>query len=350
MNSVRSNLIPKANQRLQRWRTWNSVKKSFELVRKAEGFTHNESDVTAIIIGRDSSYFLKENIEHLFSIGVAHIVYVDNLSSDSSIETALSFENITVVVTSAEWSRYQRVIRQLAAKLFVPYGWCLSVDDDEIFSYPNDQELHISTLVKRLDRERATCLCAQMLDMVPEGNVMSWKGEAFRDIRKIYNTFSISNIDKHDYMNNSLVCAPFLKKNKIMCDGLKVLKGGLRRSVFGENPTLTKHSLFKFGKGVASQPHPHVSTGLVCSSSSVLLKHYKFSGNFLQRDIDRVDRSPGKFASAVEEANSRLEKLQSSRNQLVIADQNMMTSLDFQDLTEKGFLANCSEQVPLFVL
>ena len=47
---------------------------------------------------------------------------------------------------------------------------------------------------------------------------------------------------------------------------------------------LTKHPFFYYKRGVIPFEHPHLTTGLKIADFTVLLKHYKFSGDFISRE------------------------------------------------------------------
>ena len=42
------------------------------------------------------------------------------------------------------------------------------------------------------------------------------------------------------------------------------------------------------GPGVNPGGHPHVSSGLTCADFSGVLRHYKFSGDFLEREMGLI--------------------------------------------------------------
>jgi hypothetical protein len=58
-----------------------------------------------------------------------------------------------------------------------------------------------------------------------------------------------------------------------------LLRGGIRRTVYGINPVLTKHSLFKAGADLDLFPHPHYVNNANLADVSGVLLHYKFASN-----------------------------------------------------------------------
>lgn len=241
-----------------------------------------DDQVALIIVGRDVGYFLDHHIRHHLALGVSHVVYMDNGSSDNSIDIVRRFPNVTIASCSAEFRAHQGRIRHLANTRFLRGGWRLAIDPDELLDYPESERIGLPELTRRMSARGHNAMVAQMLDMVHDGPVSEAASMDFAQAARRLNRFSLKNISEKPY--DSAFLREFLDGNRVTNLDIRFLFGGLRRAAFGENCCLTKHALFRMDKGVVPHPHPHVTTGVTCTDFSALLKHYKFAGGILERE------------------------------------------------------------------
>lgn len=247
--------------------------------------THLADDqVALIIVGRDVSYFLEHHIRYHLALGISHIVYMDNGSTDNSIEIARRFPDITIATCTADFRLHEGRIRYLANTCFLKGGWRLAIDPDELLDYPGSNRIDLPELTRRMNARGHSAMVAQMLDMVFDGPASAASGIDFAEAEQVFSQFSLAKISKTSYHGSGLPWAWFLEKNHISNSEISILFGGLRSAAFGENCCLTKHALFRIGKGVVPHPHPHVTTGVTCTDFSAVLRHYKFAGDTLKRE------------------------------------------------------------------
>ncbi|MBB1492645.1 glycosyltransferase family 2 protein [Paracoccus sp. MC1854] len=237
-----------------------------------------------IIVGRDISYFLEHHIQHHLALGVSHVVYVDNGSTDNSIEIAKRFSNITIASCTADFRLHQGRIRYLANTYFLKGGWRLAIDPDELLDYPESDRIDLPELTRRMNARGHSAMVAQMLDMVFDGPASAAASIDFSQAERLFDRYSLAAIRKVPYHESGLPWAWFLEQNKTSNRDILIFFGGLRHAAFGEDCCLTKHALFRMGKGVIPHPHPHVTTGVICTDFSAALKHYKFAGDTLKRE------------------------------------------------------------------
>ena len=96
--------------------------------------------------------------------------------------------------------------------------------------------------------------------------------------------------------------------------------------------------MFRAGRGVDPLIHPHITTGLRCADFTVLLKHYKFAGEFLKRERRR--QTEGRVAH--NETNLRLTAL-SHDGSMKLTVPGMQADPTIDRLLDDGFLM-ASEQ------
>jgi glycosyl transferase family 2 len=250
--------------------------------------TVHEDEVVLVLLGRNVSPNLETFFKHHRSLGVRHVLYVDNGSTDDSLDKAISIGNITVASCSAEFKKYQNYIRNYCAQKYYSGGWRLMLDADELFDYPGSSQLSLSQLVMELNKRRYTAVVAQMLDMVPPGRLLDYPGTTLEEAVRTHIGYHLDGIKCFDYHSDEYKLHWFFAQNGIANSDIKILHGGIRALLFGENCMLTKHPLFKTNSGINPMPHPHVSTGLNCAGFSALISHYKFSGDLIARDVQEL--------------------------------------------------------------
>lgn len=249
-----------------------------------------DNEVALVLLGRDIAYFLPVFFAHYRALGIERFVYLDNGSTDNSRELVANEPGTIVARCDLNFRNYQRQLRYIVTRDFLEGGWRLCVDPDELLDYPNAGHISVPDLVSRLAARGHTGVVAQMLEMVPEGSLRAASGLDFAASVTQFNHYSTDNIIKGPYPEGDPVIAPMIRLNTVASPGIDVMTGGLRRSLFGEDCLLTKHVLFRdAGPKVHPFPHPHLTCGLHCSDFTAVLKHYKFAGDYIDREVKRRD-------------------------------------------------------------
>ena len=271
-------------RRIAKARNRFAVRRSFSHVSGPMRFDLADDEVSLICIGRNTAFYLQTFFDWHRELGIENFLYVDNGSSDRSVEIASRQPNTIVARCSASFEDFEGLIRLNATQMFVHGGWRLVVDADELFDYPGSQSLSIGGLIKELNALGATAVVAQMLDMIPNGGLADINNDTYDAAIASCPNYDIASIEAYDYFSEDIKFKWYLEQNKLSNPEIKFHFGGIRRTLFGEDCCLSKHPLFKPGPDVLVLPHPHVSTGLVCADFTALLRHYKFTGDFITRE------------------------------------------------------------------
>lgn len=241
-------------------------------------------EVALVVVGRNAAFHLPNLVAHHRALGAGWLIYLDNGSTDGSVSLAAAMPQSVVATTPADFRRHEGLIRRAAVSAFATGGWRLVVDADEMFDYPGSARLPLPGLVARMAARGHTAMVAQMLDLVPAGPATGDLAASYATARALCRGYSLKAVTARDYADPGIDFAWFLRRNRLSAPQVKVLFGGIRREVFAEDCCLTKHPLFRPGPGVVPLPHPHVSTGLVVTDATGLIRHYKFSGDFMARE------------------------------------------------------------------
>lgn len=265
-----------------------------------------DDEVGAVVLGCDASFFLPRMLEHHFDLGIRCCVYLDNGSKDDSIKIAASYPNVTVLRTRRKLPHltHENLLRRIASSRVISGGWRLIVDVDELFDYPRSAVISLTDMLRYLNAHQMTGVVAQMLDMVPDGPVSKAAIKDFSIAIRDLDRYSLTAVRKFPYQEG-IYRHYYLSLNKLSDPGVETFSGGIRNELFGENCALSKHPLVKPGRNIKVAVHPHISTGLYVADFTCLLRHYKFAGDFVDREKDRVEANHGGG-----EAKQRWSKLQ----------------------------------------
>ena len=254
-----------------------------EHVHGPEVVPYRDDELIVVCLVRDGQPWIEAFIEHYFSLGARHIVFLDNGSSDATVPLAAGYVNVTVLRSTLPFQRNELLFRRYLISRFGQGRWSLCVDVDEFFDYPYSDVIRVDSLLGYLSRNRYTAVVAQMLDMFPEGPLAARTEESARTFRERHNLYDLSalkriDLEKHSGRNNVLGSA------EIDC-----LAGGIRETVFGVRPRLTKFPLI-FWDGVVrpveESPH-HIDNARIADFSCVLF-HYKYVGSYHEQTVRAV--------------------------------------------------------------
>jgi hypothetical protein len=305
---------------------------------------YKKDELIVLCLVRDGEPWARSFLEHYFSLGAKHIVFLDNDSTDDTVSVASEYDNVTLLRTklpfgvSVEGTVGEILMRRYLIECFGKNRWSLCVDIDELFDYPYSDIIGIDSLLGYLNSKSYTAVTAQMLDMFPEKISVNSTQEIGSELKKEYRFYDVSEINKSKTKKEK-------GSNIIESDEIAIaVKGGIRDNVFGFKPSLTKYPLL-FSDGTVEHMSVHlIRNGSVADLTCVLF-HYKFYAFALQdywyRAIEhkraRGPRMKRRYEQYMEvlEKNPELQlKLDSSRE---IASVN--------DLLENGFLVSSEDYI-----
>jgi hypothetical protein len=324
------------------------VNRAFDEVRSYISFHHlggprklklRPDDVILVCLIKNGAFWLETFMKHYTELGISHFVFVDNGSTDNTVNYLLSKDSVTVVRSTLPVKHYESYLRRHAIRKFATGNWCLCVDSDELFDYNHSDKLPLRGLIGYLGHEGYTCVVAQMLDMFPEGQIDGEVDET--DFVRKFNFYDLSGIRTHTYHN----CADngfdyFARNNTVGSSDIRWLFGGIRATRFNTNVCLTKHPLIRVSPSTVPSVHPHCSSSVKCADISALIRHYKFAGDFRARVKSEVkgktweSGEPEKYLLGLETSSKLILKSETSRcfsgTSALVADGFLVTSEKFE--------------------
>lgn len=230
-------------------------------------------------------------VEHHKKLGIKYFVFIDNGSTDGTIEYLKELDNIDLIKSSTEY--YTLAKEAWENRILFSYGfnrWYLIVDSDELFNYIGSEDIKIQEHIENLEKHKIRRELSFMLDMYSKNSIFSQEDD-FRNDFKFFDsdTFKIEENRRFKKVTGG----PRYRKIK---------KNGENREFM-----LGKYSLFYFEKGDL-QSNSHFTfpfyKNLIVNPTSVLM-HYKFVGNDLIKYKDIIKN--GNYAGGSEDYKLYLE-------------------------------------------
>ncbi|MDQ4077910.1 MAG: glycosyltransferase family 2 protein [Chloroflexota bacterium] len=243
-----------------------------------DNISYDRNEVIAVCVVKNGELYIRSFIEHHFALGVKHIVFLDNGSTDNTVEIARQYQNVTVLQSDCRYHKYENAMKRYLARRFSRGRWCLFCDIDELFDYPFSDILSLGSLLDYLNQHSFTAVVAQMLDLFSGESISNDEGTHKNSVRDVYTYYDISNIQKKPY-----------KFGRLSNQSIKMYLGGIRKTVFGTNNGLTKVPLFFLDSRIRIfVAWHHVRNARIADFTAVLL-HYPFAGSFSTKVFEAVE-------------------------------------------------------------
>jgi Glycosyl transferase family 2 len=239
--------------------------------------TYRAEDLLVLCVVRNGALYVESFMDHYARMGVAHSVFLDNGSTDATVEMLCDYPRVTVLRTDAPYHKYENTMKRMLAERFSRGRWHLCADIDELFDYPFSAQLPLAGLLGYLNARGFTAVVAQLLDMfsdVPIAAIESLPGDR---LKQKYQYFDISMVDRRAY-----------EWSEPRRPEIKMHWGGIRRAVFGTNNGLTKAALVCMNGQVRPFVEWHQATRAVLADITCVLMHYPFVSGFRDKVLDAV--------------------------------------------------------------
>jgi glycosyltransferase involved in cell wall biosynthesis len=311
------------------------VHPSVEYLHGPEELAYGADELVVVCLVRDGRPYVKSFVEHYLSLGAKHIFFLDNGSTDGTVEALKEYDNVTVLRTALPFKRYALLVRQYLIERFGRGRWSLCVDIDELFDYPYSDVVSLSSLLRYLNERSYTAVVAHMLDMFPEkplssgGRASELPDEPLKERHRFYDVSNISRI--------SLRGHPLFRNNTLESDEVEALRGGIRQTLFGFRANLTKFPLvFSDGRVKPFDGSTHWVDNARIADLTCVLFHYKFLDGYLREQAAQAVREEHHYDNSAE-YKKYLEVLEGNPT-LRVKQETAREIESVNDLLENGFL------------
>jgi hypothetical protein len=257
-------------------------KKKIEHLHGPKNIVYGKDELIVTCLVKNGEFFINSFIEHYFSLGVKHIILLDNGSDDNTITIAKKYNNVTILNTKLLYKKYKWKLKRYLVENFSQNRWNLCADIDEFFDYPYSDKINLSTFLQYLNIHKYTSVVAQMLDMFSD-NPMSKLKPTDNSLGAKYPYYDISKLE----------AVPGKYGFEVQNPKIKVFTGGIHKTIFGiddDTLSLTKEPLLFINKNIKTtfvDAHHHLGTKI--ADITGVLYHYRFVKGFHKKMQHMID-------------------------------------------------------------
>ena len=248
------------------------------------------NDIILISTMRNERVRLAYFLDYYRSLGVDHFLFVDNDSTDGTLDYIAGMPDVSAWHTTASYkaSKFGVDWVNWLARKYADGHWMLVVDPDELFVYPFCDTRSVRALTDWLENSNIRSFSAMLLDMYPKGRLSEQPYVSGQDPLQIASWFDSGNYTiarNHQYGN------------------LWIQGGPRARTFFADNPykapALNKVPLVKWNKRYAyvDSTHMMLPRGLNLvydewggEKASGVLLHTKFLDTFSAKAKEELER------------------------------------------------------------
>src|SRR5215207_6656228 len=122
-----------------------------------EEVPYAEDELVVVCLVRDGRPYVRSYVEHYFALGVKHLFFLDNNSTDGTVEALKNYDNTTVLCSKLPFKEYMLLMKQyLIGRFGKKDRWCLYADIDEHFDYPYSDVIGLGSLLRYLTEKSYT--------------------------------------------------------------------------------------------------------------------------------------------------------------------------------------------------
>src|SRR5918997_1693827 len=175
---------------------WPIVHPTVEHLHGPEEVAYGMDELIVLCLVRDGRPYVRSFVEHYSSMGVKHLVFVDNGSIDGTVEVLTEYDNVTVLRTELPYRGNHGLMLRYLVERFGQGRWSLCVDIDELFDYPYSDVVGLGSLLRYLNSNPYTAVVAHMLDMFPEKPLSGRAGTLDEPLKELHRFYDISDLNR----------------------------------------------------------------------------------------------------------------------------------------------------------
>jgi hypothetical protein len=291
-----------------------------------------EHEVLCGVTVRDEADLLPYFLEYHERLGVDRFLVVDNLSRDGTRELLLAHPKVHLWQTEMRYwpANAGTAWIEVLFRKFAYDHWCLVVDPDELFYYPDVETRSLPQLCDELDRMGKVAMPAVLLDMYGDRPVREAVLRAGQDPREFAPFFD------REFFHWRGTAGPWRN--------FEGFAGGLRQRAFGGDsyPFLSKIPLFRYthDRVIAGGVHSTNARPAEVASERGAVLHFKFIARFIDRLDDEL-RDRRSDAGDSSESYGTYEQALTSEPDLCLYDPTLSVRLrDSRQLVELGIMSD----------
>jgi glycosyltransferase involved in cell wall biosynthesis len=236
------------------------------------------NDAVVLCLVQNGENYVQSFIRHYLSLGFKHIFFLDNGSSDRTVELVKAHAEVTVLRSRLSFRRFKREMRDYLFRTYCRRRWGLNAEIDEFFDYWGSEWINIQQLTGFLSRFGFTAVTMQMLDMFSDRTLTELDSRPSDDLATKYRYYEMS--DLMQWSCPAQRCEMAFESNECPYPEIRHYYGGVKKRVFGlDSIWLSKHAL-RYGDGKLPMDGVHTVENARIADFTAILRHYKFLSGF----------------------------------------------------------------------
>lgn len=253
-----------------------ALRQSVEHLHGPEEIHYDVDELVVLVLVRNGKSYVETFIDHYFSLGARHIVFLDNGSTDGTVEALKGHDDVTVLRTEVPYKYYNVAMKRYLIERFGRGRWTLSLDMDELFDYPYSDVVSLKALLRYLNDNSYTAVVCYMLDLF-SAEPLSREGNGEKSFKERQRFYDLSQIRTQSYGDIGDI------GNEASNEEIMILKGGVQKRIFSISPLLTKHPLvFLDGRLRPMDLSDHWAGNARVADFTGILLHYKLSDSLYE--------------------------------------------------------------------
>jgi hypothetical protein len=280
-------------------------------------------ELVVLVLLRNGRRYVRPFIDHYLSLGVKHIIFLDNGSTDGTVEALKNYENITVLRSKLPYKYYNVTMKRYLIERFGRGRWTLSVDIDELFEYPYSDVVGLKALLGYLNHNSYTAVVSHMLDMFPKETLSEEDFLAGNvSLKETHRFYDLSDINARSYHDVGDIGNALANKE------IEILRAGVQWRLFGIHPLLTKHPLVFLDEELKPMDlSDHWAGNARIADFTGVLLHYKLSAGL--RGLARREVEERRYVNQGGKYDKYLKVLENDPGLLVLnANSKELTSVN----------------------
>src|SRR5262249_25859780 len=159
--------------------------------------SYRDDELLVACLVRNGEVWIPSFVEHYLNLGVKHIVFLDNDSTDATVSLASHYPFVSVFQTKMPFKNNNASIRRYLVKRFAQaHRWVLCVDIDEYFDYPYSDRLELKSFLSYLNHYCYTAVVAYLLDLFSNQPLCAPEKNGTGSIKERYRFYDLSAVTK----------------------------------------------------------------------------------------------------------------------------------------------------------
>jgi glycosyltransferase involved in cell wall biosynthesis len=237
-------------------------------------------EVWMMVVCRNEALRIPFMLDYHFRLGVSRVLLIDNASTDGTPDLVRDDSRIHVF-SSSETYRGPLYWQEPLLRRYARGRWCLVLDADELFAYPDMDTLSLPDLVRRLNAEGAQALHTVFVEMFSQSPISAVHYVQGGDLREAAPFF-----DPAGFYVKKAYRRVFSGPGSDF-----IYMGGTRGRVFGEEFGCSKVPLFRYSPEMFLRRGLHTIEGARVSGHQAAVLHFKYLQDFHEKVVRETARN-----------------------------------------------------------